>query len=44
MTGVVKSAISKRLHGGRPSALQAVLAATLVGLAVAVITYRLMRG
>ena len=43
MSGVLKSAISKRLQGEKPSVLQAMLVALAAGIAVAVLTYRLMR-
>jgi hypothetical protein len=43
MSGVFKSAIAKRAQGGRPSVVQATLAALAAGAAAAVVTYRLMR-
>jgi hypothetical protein len=43
MSGVLKSAIAKRVQGDKPSALQATLAARAAGAAAAVLTYRLMR-
>ena len=43
MSGVLKSAISKRLQGDKPSVLQAMLVALVAGIAAAVLTYRLMR-
>jgi hypothetical protein len=43
MSGVLKSAISKRVQGDKPSVLQATLAALVAGVAAAVLTYRLMR-
>jgi hypothetical protein len=43
MSGVLKSAIGKRLEGDRPSAFQATLAALAAGVAAAGLTYRLMR-
>ena len=43
MSGVLKSAIAKRAQGGRPSVLQATLAALAAGAAAAVVTYRVMR-
>jgi hypothetical protein len=43
MAGAIKSAVSKRLEGGKPSVLQATLAALAAGIAAAVITYKLMR-
>jgi hypothetical protein len=43
MSGVLKSAISKRVQGEKPSVLQAMLVALAAGIAAAVLTYRLMR-
>jgi uncharacterized membrane protein len=43
MSGVLKSAISKRVKGDKPSVLQAMLVALVAGIAAAVLTYRLMR-
>jgi uncharacterized membrane protein len=43
MSGVLKSAISKRVQGDKPSVLQAMLVALVAGIAAAVLTYRLMR-
>jgi hypothetical protein len=43
MSGVLKSAISKRLQGDKPSVLQAMLVALVAGIVVAVLTYRLLR-
>ncbi len=43
MSGVLKSAISKRLQGEKPSVLQAMLVALVAGIVVAVLTYRLLR-
>jgi hypothetical protein len=43
VAGAVKGAFAKRLQGERPSVLQAALAATVAGVAAAVLTYRLMR-
>jgi hypothetical protein len=43
MSGVLKSAISKRVQGDKPSVLQASLVALVAGAAAAVMTYRLMR-
>jgi hypothetical protein len=43
MSGVLKSAISKRFQGEKPSVLQAMLVALVAGIAAAVLTYRLMR-
>ncbi|MGZ6644703.1 MAG: hypothetical protein ACXVFT_23100 [Solirubrobacteraceae bacterium] len=43
MAAVLKDAFTKRMSGDKPSSLQAVLAATVAGAAVAVVTYRLLR-
>ena len=43
MSGVLKSAISKRLQGDKPSVLQAMLVALVAGIVAAVLTYRLLR-
>jgi hypothetical protein len=43
MAGVLKSAVSKRVQGDKPSVLHATLAALAAGVAAAVVTYRLMR-
>ena len=43
MSGVLKSAIAKRIQGEKPSVLQAMLVALAAGIAAAVLTYRLMR-
>ena len=43
MSGVLKSEISTRVHGDKPSASPATLAALAAGVAAAVLTYRLMR-
>jgi hypothetical protein len=43
MSGVLKSAIKKRAEGGKPSVPQSTLAALVAGVAVAALTYRLMR-
>ena len=43
MSGVLKSAISKRAHGDKPAVLQAMLVARVAGIAAAVLTYRLLR-
>ena len=43
MSGVLKSAISKRVQGEKPSVLQAMLVALVAGIAAAVLTYRLLR-
>lgn len=44
MVGVVKNAITDRLTGKRPAAPRAIVAAAVVGVAAAVITYRVLRG
>jgi hypothetical protein len=43
VSGVLKSAISKRVGGDKPSVLHAALAALAAGAAVAVLTYKVMR-
>jgi hypothetical protein len=43
MSGVVTSAIAKRVSGDRPSAVQAALAAAIAGIAAAAVAYRVMR-
>jgi hypothetical protein len=43
MSGVLKSAVGKRIQGDKPSVLQAAVAAAAAGAAVTVLTYRLMR-
>jgi uncharacterized OsmC-like protein len=43
MAKVLKDAVAKRLAGDRPSPVQAALASIVAGVAVAVITYRVMR-
>jgi len=43
MSGVLKSAVAKRVGGDRPSPFHAVVAAAAAGAAAAVITYRLIR-
>lgn len=43
MAGALKRAIAKRLSGEKPSAIQAFIASAIAGIAVAVITYRVMR-
>lgn len=43
MSGVLKSAISKRAHGDKPSVFRSTLAAAVAGVAAAALTYRLMR-
>jgi hypothetical protein len=44
MAGFVKGAFAKRVTGDRPSPVHAGLAAVMAGAAVAVLTYRVMRG
>lgn len=43
MSGVLKSAIGKRMEGNKPSVFQATLAALAAGAAAAAVTYKLMR-
>ena len=43
MTGFVKNTVAKRLKGDRPSAMRALLVAIMVGIAAAVLAYKLMR-
>jgi hypothetical protein len=43
MSGVLKSAVSERIQGGKPSVLRASVAAVVAGAAAAVVTYRVMR-
>ena len=43
MTGFVKETVAKRLEGDRPSIVRAVVAAIVVGIGAAVLTYKLMR-
>jgi hypothetical protein len=43
MSGVLKSAVAKRVSGDKPSPFLAALAALAAGAAAAVITYRLIR-
>ncbi len=43
MTGFVKNTVAKRLQGDRPSAMPALLVAIMVGIAAAVLAYKLMR-
>jgi hypothetical protein len=43
MTGFVKGAVAKRMAGDRPSPIYAALAAAAAGVAVAVLTYRVIR-
>jgi len=41
--GILRRAIGDRLKGNRPSPVRAVLAATVAGAGVAVITYKALR-
>jgi hypothetical protein len=43
MTGFVKNTVVKRLEGDRPSAMRALLVASMVGIVAAVLAYKLMR-
>jgi hypothetical protein len=43
MSSLLKGAVAKRLAGDRPSPVHAVVASAIAGVAVAVITYRVMR-
>ena len=43
MSGLFKSAVAKRMQGGKPSVVQSAAAALAAGIAAAVFTYRLMR-
>jgi hypothetical protein len=43
MSGVLKSAVAKRVGGDRPSPFHAACAAVAAGAAAAVVTYRLIR-
>jgi hypothetical protein len=43
VANVLKNAVAKRLGGDRPSPVQALGASIVAGVAVAVITYRVMR-
>jgi len=44
MSGLLGKAVGKKMAGDKPSAIQAALGAAVAGAAVAVATYRLMRG
>lgn len=44
MKGVLQKSIAKRMKGDQPSPVQAGISAIAVGAAVAVATYRLLRG
>lgn len=41
--GLLKNAVAKRLAGDRPSPVEAAVVSVIAGIAVAVITYRVMR-
>jgi hypothetical protein len=43
MVGFIKDAFAKRLKGERPGMLRALLVALVIGIAAAVIAYKLMR-
>jgi hypothetical protein len=43
MAHVIKSAVIKRVQGDKPSVPHATLAALIAGVAVAVLTHRVMR-
>jgi hypothetical protein len=43
MAGLVKDTFAKRLQGDRASPVKAALTAALTGVAVAVLTYRVVR-
>jgi hypothetical protein len=43
VANVLKDAVAKRMAGDKPSPLQAFAASVTAGVAVAVITYRVMR-
>jgi hypothetical protein len=43
VTGFVKNTVAKRLQGDRPSVVRALIVAILIGIAAAVIAYKLMR-
>ena len=43
MLGWLKKVVAKRIQGEKPSVLKAMLVALAVGIAAAVLTYRLMR-
>jgi hypothetical protein len=43
VSGVLKSAISKRVGGDKPSVPHAMLAAFVAGIAAAALTYKVMR-
>jgi hypothetical protein len=43
MTGFIKNTVAKRLEGDRPSVVRTLLVAIVVGIAAAVLAYKLMR-
>jgi hypothetical protein len=43
MFAFIKDAVAKRLKGERPGVLRALVVALLIGIAAAVIAYKLMR-
>ena len=43
MFALIKDAFAKRLKGERPGMLRALLVALLIGIAAAVVAYKLMR-
>jgi 1,4-dihydroxy-2-naphthoate octaprenyltransferase len=43
MSGALKSALSKRVSGDRPSTAHAAVAAVVAGAAAAALTYRVIR-
>jgi len=43
VSGVLKSALAKRISGDKPSPVKAALAAVVAGAAAAALTYRVMR-
>ena len=43
MSDTVKSAVSERLEGGKPSRAKAFIAAVMIGFAAFVTAYKLMR-
>lgn len=44
MTGMVKRAVAERIGGKRPPLARAIVTAAAAGVAVAGITYRVLRG
>jgi len=43
VSGVVEEAVAERIAGDGPSRLRAVIAAVVVGVGAAILTYRLLR-